>query len=432
MILRKLSLAVMASMVIAAPVFGRAFYSATNSAAFMATSGASMTVTRSADVAANNPASMVRLKPGQYVTGGASIVETEYLWEGQNSKGGFASETTRNPQLLAPHFDYVYRPATGKFAYGFAMKLPYNNILSWDSGWEGRERVIDARIMTVSFNPVIAYEINENNSIGFGINFAPSRFIAKARQPLDTGNYRINTEGLAVYFNAAYSGNMENIFYAVQYNSTMPMKLTGTMKFSTHNNPLLDKGGAIELVDSDATIEFQLPWVIEASIGWKDSVKNPKLELEAGVFRMGWSVYNKQVITLEDPSPGLAATTKYGDRISIPNHYYDSNNYRAGMNYHLTDRAIFMTGLERDQRSIRSKYLDPGVPLGGETNIAIGMEFKMTDDKSMGVEANVSLWDRITTDNTVSIVDSGTGGRPFHGTYQGTSRVATVTYNQRF
>lgn len=417
--------------------FARAFYSAFYSSNQMALSGAGMTMGGNADVVASNPAAMARLSPGYHMSAGLMLVDAKYTWEGQDpTTDQFAMENSITPTFFVPTLQFALKPSSGDFSYGFTLRYPFNNQVAWDRHWEGSQIGYQAFMKTITMNPNVAYAISENHSVSFGINYTMIGFGTKASlaeliSTEDVGKVDMMAEGEAFNYNFAYLGSFDKIFLAAQYTSMIPARLkTGQMDFNTSSSTYAG-------YSTDVHASFDLPWYTEMSIGWKNKTVDPEVELEFGVYVMGWSVYNKIRVTMDDYLPLFnLRSPSYSDKhYTFPTKYYDSTNYRAGMRLRPVKNVALMFGIERDQDVVPEKYREPNMPTSGLYNFAFGTEVDLSTDSSIGFHHNMSLIDRASTGDsefTVLTPEAPTKGEAFNGSYYGNVRLMSLTYNTRF
>jgi long-chain fatty acid transport protein len=87
--------------------------------------------------------------------------------------GNFLQDTTRTtydpdlPVSYVPHLFINYRGA-GKLAYGVGMYVPYGLTSQWRDDFPGRFAALKASLQTIYVQPNIAYQLNDNWSVGGG------------------------------------------------------------------------------------------------------------------------------------------------------------------------------------------------------------------------------------------------------------------------
>lgn len=416
-------------------VQARGFYTPIYSANQLALSGAIMTMPKHADITAINPAGLVNLTKGIHVSTGLVMIDEEFTWEGPDPvTGKQSSASTHVPTALAPTLQVAWRPADKNYALGIALKLPYLVNIGYDENWPGREILTHLSIRTPTISPNFSYQINENHAVAIGYNYTMGEISLAQKLPANSGSADLNLSGTSDYWNFAYLGRWTHIAFAAMYTSKMNLSFkNGSYDFSTHTSDLVSNPKSpFYLQNSDANLMLNLPWVFEMGLGWKDDMKNPKIEFEFGYYKLGWSVLKRLQVNFDKDEPGLSQTFAPHrlNRISLPTHFRDSNNYRIGIANHIHPTVTIMVGTEKTQAVLPEKYLTPAFPAGEIFNLAWGAEFKLTEDHSFTFEQNYRIFQRITSNNTV--VKANAHQTPFTGSYQGRVQVASLSYFGKF
>ena len=430
--MKKNILAILVCCLLSLPAYGRAFWAQFNSSHQLSLSGAAMTMHEHADVVASNSAGMSRLEPGQHFSSGASAIDGGYSFTGTDEHGDPAQDTTDTITLLVPHFQYAYVPKTGPLSYGVALKLTYNNRISWGRDSVMKELGTEGLISTKGVNPAVAYAINKNHSISGGFTVYALEF--RQRQALAEGigsSLTTQATGTGYNFDVGYLGNVGRLFIAAHYNNPLPFRAdSGTAEFSGVNPALKES-----IFDTDIEIEFDLPWYFEFSLGVKDNVKNPRVQAEIGVVVIGWSMFKDVTVKLDDELEGFKAhpfANEDANQLKIPQNFFDSYNYRAGVSFRVDDKLQIIAGTERAQVAIRSKYVSPLIPTGSFTAWSLGAEAAYSATTDIGVNFTTADFDRLTTSSdNVNRVGAGFD-KNLNGAYTGNVSHISASLYQKF
>jgi len=117
-----------------------------------------------------NPAATGQQK-GWNVLAGAAII---------NIGASFTQDTTfrkfdgKPPTAVVPHAFVTYAPAASKLSYGLGFYVPYGLTSQWDDSFPGRFQALKASLHTFYIQPNLAYQINDNWSVGGGPVFGHS------------------------------------------------------------------------------------------------------------------------------------------------------------------------------------------------------------------------------------------------------------------
>lgn len=137
-----------------------------------------------------NPAGMTRLS-GTNLSGGLQIVKSsvdidataEYNASNpaiaqaglggvpipDNGTGGLTSSTDTG-LLAAVPAGYISYQASDRLWYGFAINAHFGLETDYDGNWVGRYHGDNSELLTLDFNPSLAFKINDNASIALGIS----------------------------------------------------------------------------------------------------------------------------------------------------------------------------------------------------------------------------------------------------------------------
>lgn len=145
-----------------------------------------------------NPAGMIRLK-GQQVSGvlhyivpsatfegtGRNVLNTAYTGGNGGDAGG---------GKLVPNLFYTAR-LNNDVAIGLGISSPFGLVTEYDKSWVGRYHAVTSDVMTININPSVAYRINEQLSVGAGLN--AQYFQAELSSMIDGG--------LSAYIGSGYN-----------------------------------------------------------------------------------------------------------------------------------------------------------------------------------------------------------------------------------
>ncbi|MBF0351202.1 MAG: outer membrane protein transport protein [SAR324 cluster bacterium] len=271
--------------------WGAGFYTPLFSADQFAQSNAVMTMPSHADTAAFNPAGMMRLLPGKYISAGGALASLSIKWEGTRSNDGeridgpSRSEESLPGLIPAPTFQYAN--VKEKTALGFSFLPRFASSIAWDKNWVGDGLVEYIDLYVVGFNASYAKQILStsmgNHSVAIGGTLYVALMDYQREGPsLDLNNeyvkdslkdyvngltkgltstllseetldnifdtigttlggtigktkmsekVRVEGAGTTSNYNLAYLGNIGPIYLAANYHSSVPLKLRGKIGF---------------------------------------------------------------------------------------------------------------------------------------------------------------------------------------------------------
>ena len=123
-----------------------------------------------------NPAGMMLLENDQVVVAG-HFVKPGFEFSDAGSTGAAilgspplsGTDDDGGSNALLANFYYV-TTVDDNLKFGFGMTTPFGLATRYDNNWVGRYHAVETDLKTINFNPSIALKLNENLTIGAGIN----------------------------------------------------------------------------------------------------------------------------------------------------------------------------------------------------------------------------------------------------------------------
>ena len=109
-----------------------------------------------------NPAGMTLL-PGTQIQVGGYDVEMDLSYKGESG----ATENGRKRSSPILH-QFITHQFNDQLWGGMAITMPYGMSTSFNPDWEGAERGYDARLLTITLNPSLAWKLSDKVSLGAG------------------------------------------------------------------------------------------------------------------------------------------------------------------------------------------------------------------------------------------------------------------------
>lgn len=126
----------------------------------------------------HNPAGLT-LMNGTRVQQNFVVTSLDLQYKGVNG----STENGRDTPAVIPS-GFVSHQVNENLWVGLGITVPYGLKVRYDSDWEGRERGVSGSILTVDFNPTIAWKVNDFISFGGGVSAMYTHSKIKAGLPL--------------------------------------------------------------------------------------------------------------------------------------------------------------------------------------------------------------------------------------------------------
>ncbi|MGI8548176.1 MAG: OmpP1/FadL family transporter, partial [Gemmatimonadaceae bacterium] len=260
-------------------------------------------------------------------------------------KGGFTQDTSGirypsniQPALVPSFFGNVHR---GRVAIGLGVYVPYGLTSQWYDNFPGRFSALKAKLTSIYVQPNVAYQLNNNWSIGGGPVLGNST--VELTQALDLsqqvaavvggvpisfgqlgianntefGRVRLKGSSHAVGYNVGIHGKYNGWSIGGRYLSALGFHYSGadatftqtaTGLILAQNNPIVPKGasapldlvlasqftGSGALTNQFGDSRITDPWQAQAGIGYSGFAGTT---LSADIVRIGWSKFGTLPVT---------------------------------------------------------------------------------------------------------------------------------------
>lgn len=297
-------------------------------------------VADNASVLARNPAAMTRFKEAQF-SGAFSIVDPEVdVYDITNKE--HANDVA--PMQFVPAAYYI-SPINEKWAWGFGMFTNYGVATDYPDDLSAGDLAGDTSLVSVNLNPNVAYRINEQFSIGGGLNLVYAqaeltRHQGKLTSPsgeTQKSNKLISMDGDTI----AYGWNVGALFeldknnrFGFGYRSKIDLDFDDG-KFNSY-----DSGLATSQVVK-GRLKISLPAIIELS-GFHQL--NDQWAVHYGWQHTDWSEFTELKATSNDCVNGGVCFQK-------PEHYKGNNRYSVGGTYTLNQDWTLRAGIAYDEQA---------------------------------------------------------------------------------
>jgi long-chain fatty acid transport protein len=313
-----------------------------------------------ASTAFHNPAGLTRIDGREFMlTGGVFNSRVKFDLASSPISGGDGG----NAGGWAPMGGLFYAHSLDeKFAFGFNMFSISGAALDYDNDWAGRFFVQDITLLTLTFNPSLAYKMTDELSVaaGFGAMYGSLEMdVGLPGGPLPgPGTATIDGDDWAYgySFSTLYELSEKTRLGAL-YWSEVELELSGDVEVSGAGT-----------VGSDTTIplaqwikcgifhELNDKWALLGTVGWED-----------------WSTMDNLLISTESGS------------VSIPRRWHDTWHYAGGIHYRPADKWLLQAGISYDTSPVDSDDRTPDMPIDRQVRYAIGAQYQKSKTFKIGV-----------------------------------------------
>ncbi len=323
---------------------------------------------------------------GDFTNSGSSTASGDPLL-GDDSRG-------QGIDGIIPNLYYSKRLESGVM-FGFGINVPYGMETSYNDDWVGRYHAVKSKVMSVNFNPSLAWQVNDKLSLGAGIN---GQYIhIELSNAIDFGSICSGTmpaatcaaqdadhpqqrDGFAELeadgFNWGYN---VGLLYKLQpetrvgfsYRSKITHDVKGDADFTVPSSmAFLTAGGSF--VDTGLRSTVTLPE--STSLSFTHQIDRFTLLFDWSYTR--WSRF-KELRIEYDSAQADSVTTE---------NWQDSRRYAVGLNYQLSSGLLLRSGIAYDETPIPDEiHRTPRIPGSDRLWVALGFGYQIDNHLSIDV-----------------------------------------------
>ncbi len=373
-----------------------------------------------------NSAAITRLDGFQALIGTTMIVPSSSFRGpyGNSVSSPTIAQSDMNKQVFFPSHAYATYKLNDSWFVGLGFNTPFGLGTKWDPNWRGRFVTVDIELKTFSFNPTVAYKINDMFSLGAGLQYNLGTVtidraagIALSSSMPAFGEGAVHLEGKtnsAIGFTVGGLANLTKDFtLGVSYRSEVKYDFTGTA-VSTGPSSFLS---ALPHGNIAATLKSPAQLVIGAGYRVAD-----RLLLSADFQYVWWSSYDTLKITFDD---GIQKP------IAKPRSYQNAYIAHLGAEYQYTSKLALRGGLLYDQSPVEDEYVDASLPESNRLGFSLGFGYQFTDNLGLDL-AWLFLRFAERTVNTSKVTYTPTGNGYFNGTYNSSANLVSLSLSYKF
>lgn len=353
-----------------------------------------------------NPATMV-LVEGQQIGFGVIAAETDINFNPDDPDGNGGGDAGGN--LYIPSFAYV-NSINENVSIGFSVVVPYGNALNYDDDWDGNNVATDVSLETIQALPSIAYRINDQFSVGFGI----SANHTSVTQGLNLIGHNAELEADSIDYGYTVGG-----LYEINENHRLGFVYRSQVDSDLNGSGNVDNGGMSPL---NGKYDAELDWINPASIVISGVHQvSEKTSLLWDVGRTFYSAFETTHVSLDGAPPPL-------NEIALHRNWEDANRYAIGAHYQLTDKVILQAGYSYEDSVVSDDNRTVDLPLDKIQRYTAGVMYQMNAKTNLGFGIEYAdLGDAKITNNPSSA--------PFDspsGYYDSSALAASFSINHKF
>ena len=392
-----------------------------------------------------NPAGMTLLGEGNNLSLAGTLIDRSIKF---TDKGSSANATALGQIAPLPSSDnggdagtlslvpvgYWAHALNNQLWLGLGISPTFGNKTEYDFNFVGRNAGYYADMQQININPSLAYKLNEQISLGFGIDIAHNMTHFKQGYPitaapnvnacaplptcaaLNSANNYADIKGDAW----GYGFNL-GAMYALSPATRLALTYRSQIKFDLEgkydaNSPVA--GGAV-FGDHDIKATLKTPDSASLALSQKLSAQ---LELLAAATWTGWSIVD--TIKVTDKNTGATIT-------SLSYNFKDTWRYGIGANYQYNDQWKLRAGLAYDQAPVKSaEDRTMTLPDSDRTWLSFGARYTLSKASSIDMGYTHLFFKNASTARAVT-TSLGTV-ETIRGDIKTSADLFSLQYNQKF
>jgi long-chain fatty acid transport protein len=318
-------------------------------------------VAQDASTAWLNPAGLTRLEETELLAGVQILSLTlefdpDPLTTTSGSDGGDAGGTFPAGSI------YIAVPVTDRITLGASVTAPFGLPIEYKSDWVGRSFATELELITINVEPSMGFKINEQLSVGIGIDFQYADLEqelivpigpAELKAKIDADNWEVGAS-LGVLYEPSQATR-----FGLIYRTEMDHDLDGDLEtigtLQTSANLTIPQSLTVS-----AYHELDNQWALLADAGWTD-----------------WSAFDKTVINISNAPIPI--------EIDIPRDWKDTWNVGFGAHYQWRQGWRFMTGVAYVSSAVNDADRTPDIPVDEQWRLSVGVENEVSGNYRWGI-----------------------------------------------
>lgn len=287
-----------------------------------------------------NPAGITLLE-GHNLSAGLYFISANTRY---TSPTGAVAKTKSDFQTV-PQFHYVYSPKDSPLSFGLGVYVPYGLSLEWTGNNTFKTLAEEGKLLYVTVNPVVAWQIHPTFSIGAGptLNYSKAE-LKRGIGFLPGDQFKFSGDAFDVGFNAGALWQPHPKWsFGANYRYLTTMNYAGTSEASPYSSPTKTSGSLRfpQYVVAGVSFRPTEDWNFEMDVDWTDwdNVNQIKFHGTAG-----------------------------GDQV-FPLNYQSSLMYEFGVTRKLGKGFFLSAGYIFSENSIPDKDFNPIIP---DSNLHLG------------------------------------------------------------
>ncbi|RFC35879.1 MAG: long-chain fatty acid transport protein [Candidatus Nitrotoga sp. SPKER] len=313
---------------------------------------------------------------------------------------------------------YFIMEINPQMRFGLGVSAPFGLKTEYPAGWVGRFQALTSSMKTVNVNPSLSYRVNENFSMGVGVNY--QRITADLSNAVNLGA----AEGMTTVSgkDSAWGYNLGGL-YEINNSTRIGVAYRSSLKYQLNGTALVTNaaGAALPTYPTGVTADLKTPDTLSISLFSK---LDAHWDVMADVSRTGWNKFSELRI-IKNTGALLGVT---------PQNWSNTWRTAVGGNYHFNERWTARGGVAHDQSPVSDAFRTARIPDNSRTWLSAGGQYKPSKDVAFDFG-----YAHLFVNNARISNNTGAAGTPsiatvgnLVGVYNNRVNILSVQYTQSF
>ena len=369
-----------------------------------------------------NPAGMTYIE-GRQLVGALHAIRTSGDFNNQGSApagvrplgdegGDFGS------WAFLPNF-YYKQDLTEQLKFGIGVGTPFGLKTEYDRNWLGRFQAVKSELKTVNINPSLAWKVNDQWSLGFGISamWAQAELTSAANLGASESFVRNKGKDWGFGYNL---GAIYQITPDTRLGLAYRSKVEQHLKGSAHSPFTMLNGVPGSTLNTDINADLTLPETLSFSTF---SQLNDRWDLLTDVTWTRWTQFKELTIMRDNGSNTVLGSTR--------EHWNNTLRYSVGLNYRYSPTLKLRTGIAYDDEAIDNEHRTARIPGNDRTWLSVGASWQYTPATRLDFGyAHLFIKDARIYDDQRTSVPTSKG--LISGKYHGNANMLSIQLSHQF
>jgi long-chain fatty acid transport protein len=369
-----------------------------------------------------NPAGMTYLE-GRQIVGAVNLINVRGNFDNQGS------QAARNPSLngeggnlgsfaAIPNL-YYKQDINDQLKIGLGIGSPFGLKTEYNNNWIGRFQAIKSELKTVNINPSLAWKLNDQWSLGFGVSAMWAQAELTSAVNLGAAESSIKTKGDDWGF--GYNlGAIYQVTPDTRLGLAFRSKVDQHLKGEARSPFTLANASPSSTLNTDITADLSLPETLSLS---SFSRLDDRWELLTDITWTRWSRFKALSIMRDNGSNTAIGTTQ--------EHWNNTLRYSVGLNYHYSSTVKLRTGIAYDEEAIDTPFRTARIPGNDRIWLSLGASWQYRPATKLDVGyAHLFIKEASIYDDQRAATPSSKG--LISGKYQGDVDILSVQLSHQF